>query len=687
MFIPCIILLMSLDPRKISVILLSSFFVIGGGLMILSVVRNRFFSGHGPSTATRSQQTVSDQAMTGTVTNQWYSSLFFKEWSDQLFAFPLAFKLDAKGLGISYPRVNATPKTVFASYTEDLKVSFESDFTNKTVLSPDPVSVGLELCAGDRQCMQTRLAHGAPVVGFTVAQEGIVKITAPSSTAIQTDGNQWTIDFQHGKYIVGVKRDHFIPLSEIAQQTSQTITLRLVAADQLIIAIQPDGGSLNETQLGAVVSGSRFTFSEVGQNKLEATVEYLTNSLDQEPVVALLPHQWQHRTDQPIGTYNTLRGQQKLYQTALVTTTYDAPQPITVEKMTATLNATEKKTLAGLIAKTTDEIIQVQAPAGVYENGKHVFKLAQLLEIADAVQEKTAAQKLRQKLTEILTQWLSSEPSSAASPFAYSETPKGVIAKQPNTQFGNELFNDHHFHYGYFLAASGILLDHTPVENKAQLSQRLKPGLDALTTDIANLDISTGYPLLRNFDPYESHSWADGRATTGDGNNQESTSEAVNRWYGIYRLGQALNRQDLVKLGKVGWAMEAEGAQVYWLGQRPELYTFPTGYNFPIASLVWGGKLDFATWFSGLPSHIYGIQFLPISPAMGHVTSPETWAKYKDYGHSTEKNAWNDIYNMVAVANGQKDVNGQPIPNELPQYEGGNSAPWYFLWISYWLKQ
>ena len=42
---------------------------------------------------------------------------------------------------------------------------------------------------------------------------------------------------------------------------------------------------------------------------------------------------------------------------------------------------------------------------------------------------------------------------------------------------------------------------------------------------------------------------------------------------------------------------------------------------------------------------------------------------------------------MVAVANGQKEVHGVEIPTELPKYEGGNTAAWYYLWVSYWLKQ
>ncbi len=41
-----------------------------------------------------------------------------------------------------------------------------------------------------------------------------------------------------------------------------------------------------------------------------------------------------------------------------------------------------------------------------------------------------------------------------------------------------------------------------------------------------------------------------------------------------------------------------------------------------MASIIWGGKVDFATWFSNNPNEIYGIQLLPFTPGssyLGHL--------------------------------------------------------------------
>ena len=47
-----------------------------------------------------------------------------------------------------------------------------------------------------------------------------------------------------------------------------------------------------------------------------------------------------------------------------------------------------------------------------------------------------------------------------------------------------------------------------------------------------------------------------------------------------------------------------------------------TAFDHEVVSLNWGGKRDYATWFSAEPSAIAGIQLIPLSPtSMGYLTS------------------------------------------------------------------
>jgi endoglucanase Acf2 len=55
---------------------------------------------------------------------------------------------------------------------------------------------------------------------------------------------------------------------------------------------------------------------------------------------------------------------------------------------------------------------------------------------------------------------------------------------------------------------------------------------------------------------------------------------------------------------------EADAARALWL--EPD--DLPAGYDHGIVSLTWGGKRDYATWFSAAPSAILGIQVLPVGP-------------------------------------------------------------------------
>src|SRR5690606_12041272 len=72
--------------------------------------------------------------------------------------------------------------------------------------------------------------------------------------------------------------------------------------------------------------------------------------------------------------------------------------------------------------------------------------------------------------------------------------------------FGNTMFNDHHFHYGYHILAGAIIGYLDPswlAENRDYIN--------TLVRDVANPSREDRYfPMWRNFDWYHGHSWAHG---------------------------------------------------------------------------------------------------------------------------------------------------------------------------------
>ncbi len=133
--------------------------------------------------------------------------------------------------------------------------------------------------------------------------------------------------------------------------------------------------------------------------------------------------------------------------------------------------------------------------------------------------------------------------------------------------------------------------------------------MNALAADVAG-GSGDALTALRVFDPYRGHSWAAGLAPFADGNNRESSSEAVAAWNGLALWAEASGDDEL--LGRAEWLLsnEAAAARTLWL----EPTDLPAGYAHTIVSISWGAKRDDATWFSAEPSAILGIQALPLGP-------------------------------------------------------------------------
>ena len=189
--------------------------------------------------------------------------------------------------------------------------------------------------------------------------------------------------------------------------------------------------------------------------------------------------------------------------------------------------------------------------------------------------------------------------------FVYDDALRLVVGRTPS--FGSEEGNDHHFHYGYFLAAAAALAEARP-----ELVDTLAPVMDALAADIAAGAADAALPALRVFDPYRGHSWASGlrrspRATTRSPAPRRSRRGTASR----SGRGRAATR---------AWKRRPRGCcrprplPPARCGSSPTSTTSPTGYEHGIVSLTWGGKRDYATWFSAEPSAILGIQILPVGP-------------------------------------------------------------------------
>jgi endoglucanase Acf2 len=239
-----------------------------------------------------------------------------------------------------------------------------------------------------------------------------------------------------------------------------------------------------------------------------------------------------------------------------------------------------------------------------YWGGKDLERYAQAAFIA--AQTKDASfEPISSKLRASLEDWLTYTPGEKERFFAYYPRRKGLVGF--NVSYGSEHFTDHHFHYGYFVYSAGLL-------------SQLQPDFAAAYGDMARLVAKTfanydradkRFPFFRTFDLWRGHSFADGNGFP-DGNNQESTGEAVNSWAGMILLGEALGDAELTAAGVMGYAFESRANVEYWFDPHGDV--FPSNYQHEACGMIWCNSIVWGTWFTASPAWIYGIQWIPSAP-------------------------------------------------------------------------
>ncbi len=253
----------------------------------------------------------------------------------------------------------------------------------------------------------------------------------------------------------------------------------------------------------------------------------------------------------------------------------------------------------------------------VYGAGVALLKICDLIELADMVGHTVALNTFRQWTKDYLQRWFTTGKAAAPNDdqFYYDATWQSLIG-MPSAFESDRQLNDHHFGYGYFVKAAAIVAKY---ESNNTWETQWGPMVEMLIKDVANWDRSnTQFPFLRNFDPYAGHSWASGHANFTAGNNQESSSEAINFASGVALWGTETNNKTLRDLGAFLYATEIDGYRQYW--QDEDKATYPAGNWFNTAGMVWGWGVGYQTWFgSGAwpgpynPEYNHGISFLPIS--------------------------------------------------------------------------
>ena len=148
---------------------------------------------------------------------------------------------------------------------------------------------------------------------------------------------------------------------------------------------------------------------------------------------------------------------------------------------------------------------------------------------------------------------------------------KGVVSEGTyktgdlGLDFGNTLYNDHHFHYGYFIHAAAIIAYLDPSWLTVNNSMNLE-WVNMLVRDAASPSASdTLFPFSRMFDWYHGHSFAKGLFESADGKDEESSSEDALFAYAIKMWGRVSGDESMEARGNVMLSVLARTMQSYFL--------------------------------------------------------------------------------------------------------------------------
>ncbi|WP_109602724.1 glycosyl hydrolase [Actinoplanes xinjiangensis] len=552
-------------------------------------------------------------------TNQWWSSALTGPRTQPIWTHPLAVQAAAGGLQISGGSLTASANAVITPFLPALTVGTATGAVTVVSYGAFHVVLRVGLAGGGR--VDVTLAQGSPVVwlrfdGAAPTLNGTFRDVGSSPTRARLDiaGGRWDV------------------LGTGLTQTGTTIT---GSGGQLAVARVPAGAdraSWEQASTGdPIVQTTATTAYDAAAGTVTQTLT-ARRAAGGAGAWALLPHHQAGLVAGPAplaGSYPDARGTMSLVTAGAVRVRTSMPGLLTAVPKVSLSEAATRAVLADLDRDLADP----PGAGGSYFGLKELGRLSTVAEVAAASGADTQRTAALDRLRPQLVDWLTYTGPSDGRYFGYDPTWGGLIAVP--AEFGAQDYNDHHFQYGYLVRAAAVLATADPT-----FARDYGDVVDLIVRDYAGslaIGPASGLPPFRAFNAYLGSSAASGFAPFADGNNQESSSEAVAAWEAVVRWGAVRDNTEMTGYGIAHYALEAATARMYWLGEG---LTREAGYAHTTAGIVWDAKIDYATWFDPKPESVLGIQLLPLT-AGAFYRGPSA-ARQKELGD--KPTVWGDLF-------------------------------------------
>ncbi len=621
-----------------------------------------------------------------TVTGQWWSSLLWQEFSANMFAHPLAMVCTPEGLAISYPGaaiVGAAPAIMGGGVTKegDFRIGLSAGalFKSAECGGYSDWFVTAAFAAGDAS-LKTSFGHGSPFIYCTYAGGDPV-------LSFSQLPQRWAGSDKDAVLGVTVKGNHYGVFGPTGSTWSgldgPVLTNHASGKNYLSVALLPDNKpetlALFKRYAYSHVIDTRVDYQAI-PGKVKATYSFKTKAwegAEKGTIFSLYPHQWKYTSTKLTDmAYNSVRGAMKVGQgTGFVT---EVPVQGVLPMLPAE-GIKDKERMRGYLQAEADK---PAAPfADTYWDGKLLGRLATLSGIAEMAGMPALQKTFVDELKRRLENWFTASPDETDPLFYYDSTWGSMIGSKAS--YGSDMpLNDHHFHYGYFIRAAGEVARLDP-----EWAKKWGPMVLMIIRDIASPSrTDTMFPYIRCFDKYAGHSWASGDANFADGNNQESSSESLNAWYGMMLWGEATGNTSVRDTGLALFNTERTAVEEYWFDVSGT--NFPKEFPQVALGMIWGGKGAFATWFSGDIDCIHGINWLPFTPASIYMGRHPDYVK-KNFERIVEKrekgsdfnNGWGDLVVMFGALNDPAPAASYMEKTPDCSLEGGNTHAFMYHWI------
>ncbi|MDP4300861.1 glycosyl hydrolase [Leptothrix discophora] len=597
-------------------------------------------------------------------TNQWYSALVFSATPEVLYAQPLSVKATPAGLEMALPLKQVVPTErrdveIHYPHADPLllaPVAFEPGPAQLAQASDWAIDIGMSRGTDE---LRYTVAHGSPFVSMQIGR-GDVRVRLPAGAErIEVPDDPRILAVQAGarRYALfgptGVRWESVGPTEWIARLPAGKGYLAAAALPDR----EPATLALFARHAYAFITDTRASWQvDLAQGRVTTTFTLTSRTMegpDAGPLVSLYPHHWHDNAtlDGRLGpAFNTVRGPLKLLAASTFTTraSYNGFVPfwpaVTDAQGAADLRDVMKSDLRNA------RRMMLEIGNGPYWQGKGLQRITKLLDVAEQQGDVAASEQLLKLLKGRVEDWFS---GSSAKTYFHHDRALGTLVAYPEEYFSVVQMNDHHFHYGYWIRAMADIALRDPAW---AAKDRWGGMVDLLMADIAHpVRGQADFPYLRNFDVYEGHSWASGIGLGASGNNQESSSEAVNAWAALIQWAEVTGDTALRDLGIYLYASEVQAIEHYWFDLHR--LVFAPEYPHVEVSMLFGAKYAHNTWWTDEPRQIKGINLLPLTTASTYMgrdpafvarslaTLPSDTAVFRARGKRADPpDIWQDIF-------------------------------------------